>query len=265
MKADNRVGGAGTESQIICEELYNNVESRKFIPILLERDDNGKECLPIYLRSRIYIDFSDDSNFEESYEELLRDLHNKPSLKLPPIGQPPAYLFEEDTDTIETSILERKSLNKISNNPKLSNEVLKDFIAAFEKEFDDYHIKYESQNGNLEERIYKSIIDYIPQRNKFIKVLDNVLKEGTELDIDIIIRFFERQPRYYYPLYEQSWLGNEFDGFKFITRELFLYVISLLLKHERYEKIADLLYSKYTMYDKFGNFDNPRDFEIFNT
>ena len=62
MKADNRVGGAGTESQIICEELYNNVESRKFIPILLERDDNGKECLPIYLRSRIYIDFSDDSN-----------------------------------------------------------------------------------------------------------------------------------------------------------------------------------------------------------
>ena len=263
-KADAREGGAGTESQIICDELYNDVESRKFIPIILEREENGKECLPIYLKSRIYIDFSDVSKFEESYEELLRDLHNRPSLKMPPIGKPPSYLFEEDSDTIKTSMLESQSLNRISVNPKKSNEILKEFIAAFEKELEDYHIKYENQNGNLEERIYKSIIDYIPQRNKFIKVLDNVLREGIELDIDIIIRFFENQPRYYHPIHTNTWTSGEFDGFKFITRELFLYVISLLLRHECYEKVTDLLYSKYTMFDKYGHYDKPCDFDIFN-
>lgn len=263
-KANAREGGAGTESQIICDELYNNVDSRKFIPILLERDDNRKECLPIYLRSRIYIDFSYDSKFEESYDELLRDLYDRPSLKIPPIGQPPAYLFEENTDTTETSILESQSLYKISTNPKKSNEILKEFISAFEKELYDYYPKYVEGKDNMSECVFQSIIAYLPLRNKFIKVFDNVLTEGIELDIDIIIRFFENQPKFYYPKHKKSWSFYEYDGFRYISRELFLYVIAILIRHERYKNIADLLYSKYNMYDKYGEYNNPCDFNVFN-
>ena len=56
-KANKRVGGAGTEAQIISSELYNNVAQEKFVAVVTEKDDNGKAFLPTYYSSRIYIDF----------------------------------------------------------------------------------------------------------------------------------------------------------------------------------------------------------------
>ena len=55
-KADDRKGGVGTETQIISQEVYESVVQTKFIPLLRERDASGKGCLPIYLKSRKYIE-----------------------------------------------------------------------------------------------------------------------------------------------------------------------------------------------------------------
>jgi len=57
-KADNRKGGVGTETQIISKEVYESVDQAKFVPLLRERDTENKPCLPVYLKSRKYIDFS---------------------------------------------------------------------------------------------------------------------------------------------------------------------------------------------------------------
>ena len=71
-KADEREGGVGTETQIITPNIYTNQKQEKFIPLVLERNEEGEPCLPIYLANRKYIDFSKEENFEESYEELDR-------------------------------------------------------------------------------------------------------------------------------------------------------------------------------------------------
>ena len=42
-KANARAGGVGTETQIISSEVYNRVEQSKFIPVVFERDEEGKE------------------------------------------------------------------------------------------------------------------------------------------------------------------------------------------------------------------------------
>jgi hypothetical protein len=92
-KADNRSGGVGTETTIISLKIYANVSQEKFIPIVSEKDDNGNPFVPTYLEGRIYIDLSNEENYEESHEELLRDIYNRPTNAKPKIGKPPSYLL----------------------------------------------------------------------------------------------------------------------------------------------------------------------------
>ena len=83
LKADDRSGGVGTETQIITPEIYGDQNQEKFIPIVLERDEDGNTYLPTFLASRKYIDFSKEEYFEDSYEELLRNILEAPAIARP--------------------------------------------------------------------------------------------------------------------------------------------------------------------------------------
>ena len=63
-KADSRTGGVGEEAQIISSEVYGKVKQSKFIPVIVEKDENGKEYTPVYLKSLIYVDLSQTSDYE---------------------------------------------------------------------------------------------------------------------------------------------------------------------------------------------------------
>src|SRR3989344_1906497 len=52
-KADGRLGGVGTESQIISKEVYDNVTQEKFIPLVVQLNSEGKPSLPTFVGSRI--------------------------------------------------------------------------------------------------------------------------------------------------------------------------------------------------------------------
>lgn len=73
-KADNRVGGVGDESMIITPELYGKTEQSKFIPIVFEKDTNGKPYLPVYLKRLMYVDLSNKRQYKVSYYELIKQM-----------------------------------------------------------------------------------------------------------------------------------------------------------------------------------------------
>lgn len=91
-KADARTGGVGEETQIISSEVYGKAKQSKFIPIILEKDENAKEYTPVYLKSLIYVDLSNASEFESHYEELLRMIFEEPLYKKPELGEKPIWL-----------------------------------------------------------------------------------------------------------------------------------------------------------------------------
>lgn len=64
----------------------------------MERNEEGEEFLPAYLKSRMYIDFSVE-NKEKAYEELLRAIFELPEQCKPDIGNPPKWLTEEISDS----------------------------------------------------------------------------------------------------------------------------------------------------------------------
>lgn len=80
-KANNREGGVGDETVIISPEMYGHEKQEKFIPIVAEYDENNEPYLPAYLKARIYIDLSNDMDFETGYE--------KPIFKKPKLGSKP--------------------------------------------------------------------------------------------------------------------------------------------------------------------------------
>jgi len=87
-KADQGVGGVGYEKAIVTGEIFTGAgRPGKFVPVLREGDP--KTSLPSYLKSKMYIDFRQDTGFLKSLEELLRHIHGSPRFLAPPVGKKP--------------------------------------------------------------------------------------------------------------------------------------------------------------------------------
>ena len=71
-KTNSREGGVGTEAQIISPEVYAKTTQDKFVAVVRERDEEGNPYLPVYYKSRIYIDLSDPTTYTDNMEQLVR-------------------------------------------------------------------------------------------------------------------------------------------------------------------------------------------------
>ncbi len=85
-KAESGVGGVGYERLIVSREIYERIDTTKFIPVIR---DNPMKKTPPFIGTRLYIDFTDDSQFEKRFDELVRALHNVPLYAKPPLGKNP--------------------------------------------------------------------------------------------------------------------------------------------------------------------------------
>jgi hypothetical protein len=130
-KADKRKGGVGDETMIMSAEIYGKAKQEKFVPIIFERDEDGNEYAPAYLKTRIYIDLSDIEHYESNYETLLRNLYGKPEYREPPLGKMPEWLNEE---TISFSPL-RATIKQIDSYDGKNSAKLKFIVRKFN---DDY-------------------------------------------------------------------------------------------------------------------------------
>jgi len=86
-KAEAGSGGVGYERLIVTAELVQNIDTKKFIPLV--RDNGLKGKVPNFLGPRLYVDFSDDAQYAAKLEELLREILGKPSAVKPPLGPNP--------------------------------------------------------------------------------------------------------------------------------------------------------------------------------
>jgi len=99
LKAEKREGGVGSEYSMMTAEIFNNQQSDKFIPIL--RSGDRTNSTPSFVKTKIDIDMSDDSKFDESFEELLRTIYNEPEIKRPEIGEKPKFTTSVKQKRIE--------------------------------------------------------------------------------------------------------------------------------------------------------------------
>jgi len=91
-KANDRTGGVGDETVIISSELYGKFKQEKFLPLILEKNEDASPTVPVYIKSRIYFDFSDENSYESEYEKLIRHIYNEPLISKPKLGSKPEWL-----------------------------------------------------------------------------------------------------------------------------------------------------------------------------
>lgn len=96
-KADDGKGGVGYEAMIVTGELVRDLGTSKFIPVV--RQAKGSALLPRSVSTRFYINLSEEQNYDEQFESLLRELHEVPANRKPPLGKNPFAQQPSGTET----------------------------------------------------------------------------------------------------------------------------------------------------------------------
>ncbi len=87
-KADHKRGGVGWETMIIQGDMMAHLEQSKYVAIA--RGHDVDQNLPIYVKSRYALDWSDDDSMDKEFDKLLLYLFDC-ELE-PPIGKIPEFI-----------------------------------------------------------------------------------------------------------------------------------------------------------------------------
>jgi vacuolar-type H+-ATPase subunit F/Vma7 len=117
-KADNLQGGVGFETNMLIPFIMDNLQ--KIIPIIRTKGDKSK-AIPFYLKGIHYIDFSDDGQYEDAFNELLHKIYKVDLIEKPKLGTRPnlkpqkiaALISESSLGVDENSII--PSFSKITD------------------------------------------------------------------------------------------------------------------------------------------------------
>lgn len=266
-KANDRNGGVGIEAQIITPEIYGNMTQEKFLPIVVERDEDDKPYLPTFLRTKLYFDFSKEEYFEESYENLVRNIYDAPQIVKPQLGKAPSYVTEQQSITNnKTSFFIRSLEHNLSKNPLRINILSKEFIEMFSENLYDFKLNFGGGYNVIDagKSTVDKIHEYKPMREDLISFLLIVTRTEYNLDSDIIKSLFELKEEYSHPKEsdQMQWYPSDYEHFKFIFHELFIYVIAIGLRNQNYDFVAELLHGPYFFENRYRKEDVQKFVEI---
>ena len=242
-KADSRAGGVGDETVIISSELYGKMEQTKFIPIILEKDENGKAYCPVYLKNRIHLDFS---TTDDQYMQLLRTLYGEPQYRRPELGKKPEYLSEDSVNisSVQSTVIQLKNTTDSISKEKYIQHFLQQFIEKAKQ----YIVDISNEDTTLlGKEIEKKIYEMKPLRDLYLDTLNECILENKNIT-GFIISFFEQ-------IYnELLFIGSDdpnqsyksshtaaFEHYKFMIWNCFICTISYLRRYEKYMEINTIL------------------------
>jgi len=244
-KADGRSGGVGTETQILSAEIYARQDQTKFVAVLPERNQDGQPFLPAYYKSRVYIDLSDPDIYAKNFEQLLRWIFDKPLHVKPELGSAPAFLAEGATVSLQTTAQFRRALQAVRENKAYCNGVLQEYFETFAVNLERFRITKDDEE--FDEKVIRSIEEFLPYRNEVIELFMVIARyRATQESWESIHRFFESIfPYIYRPEQISTWQEWDFDNFKFIVHELFLYAVAVFLRSECFTGVDHLVRQHY--------------------
>ena len=258
-KANSKKGGVGIESMILSDEIYRHADQTKFVPVVFEFDQEGKQCVPTFVHSRIFIDLSANEIFEENYEKLLRCIFNKPLSKRPPLGTMPAFLLSDEPIYLPTAHKVATIKNALINEKKNCVLYIKDYLSTFVSSLPLFSIKGADINqSNYDELILAKIEELKTLRDDFINFIDVYTSNSVEVDAEILHSFFEKLLEYLENCTDGSYTSDSIgaiqqDNFKFFYYELFLTFSSIMFLNERFNEMAIILQTPFIINKKGSN------------
>lgn len=245
MRADKREGGVGDETLLISPEVYSKTNQDKFIPLVFEYESPQKPYCPAYLKSLLFIDFSESADQEKAYEQLLRHIYNEPQLQKPAIGKRPLWLNEPASVNLSAlSGIMVQLRNDNGTNPRKLLSICCNFQDRFFSSLQEYAIPQDQLKDS--KIVFDKIIEAKSLRDMFLDFYQTLL--GTPVDIvNFSTTFFERFHN------EANIRDNQHrEPLQFLLWEGFVCAITILFKREFYAEIGNILRHSYFAEGKDG-------------
>ncbi|EGB15410.1 SEFIR domain protein [Pseudodesulfovibrio mercurii] len=250
-KADSRKGGVGTETLIITPEIYGQTDpaskDQRYIPIIMERDEQGHACCPIFLSGRSYIDMSTPDLFEKGFEQLLRAIFNKPVFKKPELGKPPAYILSDEEITLGSTSKQRAAMTALQSGKANALGACRDYFDTVIENLERFRVEPEG-DGELDDRLVRSIEMLEEPKNELVEFFATLIRYVPAQQAgETLRRFIERL----YPFTQwpddgrHQWVEIAADNYRFFLHELFLCAVAIALKEERFEVVPELVQDFY--------------------
>lgn len=265
-KADSRSGGVGTESQIISNETYAKMEQNKFIPVVCEFNESGEAILPVFLKGKVWINFSNEEHINNNWEQLIRTLWNRPAFEKPEVGQPPAYITDPQTYRVNKAIAAFRDLESAILADKKSAPLLREkFIGACVLQADELRVRKAPDLGKLSHQIVEDF--------KKLSEINKLIAEWVTLETRVttngaclrhIKSLLERLlalkgPPSDFGGYNEAW----FDAYSLFTYECFMYVVAALIKTGDYESLKGVIHNHYLPPKSWANQNKLERFDAF--
>ena len=228
-KANNRSGGVGIETQIISNEVYNDVEQSKFIPIVFDRDEDGKIYVPIYLKSKFHYDLTQD-NSDEEYVKLVKQIYGRQIYYKPQLGNKPKWVDENlnNPSALKLKVLQtNKDINIFQS---LAEKIKKSELGE-----DKIETIESNERNKVKIEVYNKSLDY---RNTLIEIFLN--KNMEENFIDDTCDFYEEIKNW-----NKQNNGIKQEIWDSFIHESFIYLIAILFKYKRYKLINTFITKSY--------------------
>jgi len=247
-KANAKRAGVGTESQIISKEVYEKVQQSKFIPIACEFSEGGEPFLPVFLGSRMWINFSSSEAVNENWEQLIRALYGKPAYQKPSVGAEPAYITSDDPKPSNPAAGKFSTFkHALLNNLRGVGVYRTDFLSACVSYADALRVRQEPDLASLASRIVQDCETLRGVRNLIVDWVLLESRAGDSADFqDALLEFLELllelKSR---PAEVNAWHDSWFEAHSIFVYETFLYLIAALLKTGSHEALNEVLTSHY--------------------
>ncbi len=249
-KADAREAGVGTESQIISEEVFNNVQQLKFVPIVCEFDEERKACLPLFLRARIWIDFSSFEAVNQNWEKLIRHLFGKPVYEKPILGNPPLYITENVPAPVGHAQAKFENFKQAVHEGKQGwKRFRQEFLEYCFEHADALRIREKPHTENMSVRVLEDCSKLAMVRDY---IVDWVLLESSanpsedfcDSLLAVLERLLELRAK---PQEIHAWNDTWFEAHRVFAYETFLYIVAALLKTNSYGVLHLLFTNDYLL------------------
>ncbi|MBQ9207737.1 MAG: toll/interleukin-1 receptor domain-containing protein [Treponema sp.] len=252
-KANDRTGGVGDETVIISSELYGKSSQTRFLPLVLDKDENGDATVPIYIKSRIYFDFSDEEKYEDEYEKLLRHIYNEPLIPKPALGNKPEWLKK---NAINISEIKRfVDVLHSSSNDTRKNIAVSEFTQSFISKVKEFRV---NTNPGIDIEKFcceteTAINEMKPLRDTYLDFFKELILSEKNI-IDFFCPFMEN-------LYNKLLLlkinGNSYDSndeamlelYQIFIWNIFISSIAYLFHYEKFNEIHEILTTTYFLID----------------
>ncbi len=158
----------------------------------------------------------------------------------------------------------KRLIDAIKNGKSYTDGALSEYFDSIAVGLEKFRItKYE---GEFDDEVIRNIEQFIPLRNELLEVFNCLCQyRNTAETHKLLHRFFEKTISYYErPEGVNNWKGWDFDNYKFVIHELFLYCIGIMLKNECFNAVSYMVNNRFYVakYAEYGK-ETMHDFSIF--